>query len=153
MSRGDSVATMAHQSDSLTQREVESLIIAGLSAKLRRKLAKRRLSLPGGAEVEVDGVSRDESILAEAFAHQGPLKGGQFGKVAKDTLKLLTLARDRKSARLILAFADPVPAAQVASGKSWLAEALKTWKVAVVVVDLDAATRDGIKAAQVRQYR
>jgi hypothetical protein len=142
---------VAHQSDSLTQREVETLIIAGLSSKIRRKLAKRKLTLPGGAQVEVNGVSRDESILAEVFAHQGPLKGGQFGKVARDTLKLITLRRRRSKARVILAFADPVPAAQVSGGKSWLAEAINTWKVEVVVVKLDQAARNRLLASQKTQ--
>ena len=147
----DSVVVVAHQSDSLTQREVEDLIITGLSLKVRKKLNKRKLELPGGAKVEVDGVSRDEMVLAEAFAHQGPLKGGQFGKVARDTLKLITLRRRRSKARLILAFADPAPAAQVTAGKSWLAEALKTWGVEVVVVKLDQAVRDRLLASQKRQ--
>ena len=40
---------MAHQSGSATQREVENLVITGLSGELGEELEKRALGLPGGA--------------------------------------------------------------------------------------------------------
>jgi hypothetical protein len=134
----------------LEQREAEPLILAGVSAKVRRKLQPRRLFLDGGARVDVDGVSRDESILVEVFAHQGRLRGGQNGKVARDTLKLITLARKRKKTRLILAFGDQ-DAASCVTAKSWLAEAIRTWGIEVMVVELDPAVRKGLKQVQARQ--
>jgi hypothetical protein len=72
-------------------------------------------------------------------------------KVAGDTLKLITLRRRRSKARLILAFADPVPAAQVSAGKSWLAEAIKTWKLEVLVIELKPAVRKRLLASQQTQ--
>jgi hypothetical protein len=141
---------VAHQSDSLAQREVETLILAELSVEVGQDLRKRKLELPGGSKVEVDGVGDDETVFAEAFAHQGPLKGGQLGKVARDAFKLITLGRTYPKARLIVAFADPAAAAAV-KGKSWLAEALKTWSVEVVVVELDPAVRKGLLATQEAQ--
>jgi hypothetical protein len=66
-------------------------------------------------------VSEDESVLVEVFAHQGRLKGGQFHKVARDALKLITLARSREASRLILAFGEEAAACVI--GRSWLAEA------------------------------
>jgi hypothetical protein len=108
------------------------------------------LRLDGGSRVDVDGVSEDESVLVEIFAHQGRHRGGQYGKVARDALKLITLARTRPGSTLVLAFADE-DAARCVTGKSWLAEALKTWGIEVVVVPLDDKVREGLHAAQVRQ--
>jgi hypothetical protein len=141
---------MSHLSDSSAQRAAEPLILAAVAAQLGVSLTPKRLTLPGGATADVDGVSDDESVLVEVFAHQGALKGGQRGKIARDTLKLITLGRHRPGARLILALAD-ARAARPLTAKSWLGEALARWKVEVLVVDLDDAVREGIRAAQVRQ--
>jgi hypothetical protein len=141
---------VAHLSDSSAQREAEPLILATLGAKLGVDLAPRRLSLPGGAQCDVDGVSADEMVLVEVFAHQGPLKGGQRGKIARDALKLITLGQHRAGARLILALADEASVKPLMA-KSWLAEALATFKVEVVLVEVDEATRTAIADAQVRQ--
>lgn len=89
-------------------------------------------------------------MLVEIFAHQGRLKGGQVHKVARDALKLVTLARTRPESRLVLAFGDQV-AADFLLGQSWLAEALRTWGIEVFVADIEQATRDGLQAVQVRQ--
>ena len=141
---------MTHQSDSHEQRDAETLILAGLASELGTALTPRSLSLAEGARVDVDGVAHDESIFVEVFARQGRLKGAQFHKVARDALKLITLARDRPGARLIIAFGDETAAACVTRG-SWLAEALRSWGIEVFVVDLEDAVRDGLRAAQVRQ--
>lgn len=101
---------------------------------------------------EIDGVSADERVLVEAYVHQGDVKGAQLKKVAEDAFKLITLARERPGARLIIAFADEA-AAKRFLGRSWKAEALRAWKIETIVVDLDGGVRDGIRAAQVRQYR
>jgi hypothetical protein len=142
--------SVAHQSDSTAQREAEPLILAGLAKELGVELVPRSLLLDGGARVDIDGVADDESVFVEIFAHQGPLKGGQFHKVARDALKLITVARSRPAARLFIAFADTEAAAGV-SGRSWLAEALRTWDVEVRTVDLDDQARDRLRGAQSRQ--
>jgi hypothetical protein len=141
---------VAHDSDSHEQRCAEPLILAGVSAAVGVELTPRLLRLDGGARVDVDGVATDESVLVEIFAHQGPLKGGQLQKVARDALKLITLARSREQSRLIIAFGDSDAAACV-SGASWLAEALRVWRVEVLVVVLDDDVRAGLRAAQARQ--
>jgi hypothetical protein len=141
---------MAHHSDSYEQQSAEPLILAGLSVEFDVDLTPRSLFLDGGARVDVDGVAKDESMLVEVFAHQGRLKGAQFHKVARDALKLITLARSRQKARLILAFGDQDAAACVTAG-SWLAETLRTWGIEVFVVDLDEGVRNGLRAAQARQ--
>ncbi len=142
---------MTRASSSQEQRDAEPLIREGVSRHLGGPaLAPRVLWLDGGSRVDVDGVSEDESVLVEIFAHQGRLRGGQFGKVARDTLKLITLARTRPGCELVLAFADE-DAARCVTCNSWLSEALKSWGIEVVVVALDDEVRAGLRAAQVRQ--
>jgi hypothetical protein len=141
---------MAHLSDSLEQRTAEPLILAGVSKIVGVELAPRSLRLDGGARVDVDGAAPDESVFVEVFAHQGRLKGAQFHKVARDALKLITLGRSRAGSKLIIAFADPDAAACV-TGASWLSEALSSWEIEVLIVDLDDPVRAGLRDAQVRQ--
>jgi hypothetical protein len=141
---------MAHQSDSSAQSGAEPLILEKLSETLGVGLKKRELTLPGGARVVVDGVSDDESVFVEVFAHQGPMKGGQPNKVARDALKLLTLARDRHEARLIIAFGDEQAARSVTQA-SWLAEALRTWGIEIFIPELDMSVRETLRATQLRQ--
>jgi hypothetical protein len=141
---------MAHQSDSYAQRSAEPLIRKGVSRKLAVELKPRSLQLDGDVHVDVDGVAPDESVLVEIFAHQGRLRGAQSHKVARDALKLITLARSRSGCRLVLAFGDAEAAACV-TGKSWLAEALRTWKIDVFVVPLSDGVRAGLRVAQARQ--
>lgn len=141
---------MAHPSDSREHRSAEAMILGAVSSAVGIELGPRSLRLDGGARVDVDGVAPDESILVEVFAHQGRLKGAQFHKVARDTLKLITLRRSRNGSRLILAFGDTDAAACV-SGNSWLAEALGTWGIEVLAVDLDDEVRTGLQVAQARQ--
>lgn len=113
-------------------------------------LEPKSLTLAGGARVDVDGVAPNETVFVEAFAHQGRMRGSQPKKVAQDALKLITLRREHPGARLVLAFADSLAAASV-TGKGWLAEALASWKIEIVVVDLETDVRTGLNAAQVRQ--
>jgi hypothetical protein len=141
---------VGHQSDSHEQRTAEPLILAGVSKTIGVELAPRSLRLDRGARVDVDGVAADESVLVEVFAHQGRLKGAQFHKVARDALKLITLGRSRAGCRLVIAFGDP-EAATCVTGASWLAEALSSWEIEVLIVDLDDAVRAGLRDAQVRQ--
>jgi hypothetical protein len=141
---------MGHQSDSLEQRTAEPVILAGVAKMVGVELTPRSLRLDGGARVEVDGVAPDESVLVEIFAHQGRLKGAQFHKVARDAFKLITLGRSRPASKLIIAFGDRDAAACV-TGASWLAEALSSWGIEVLVVELDDAVRAGLRDAQVRQ--
>jgi hypothetical protein len=141
---------VAYQSDSAPQRDVEPVILAAVSAELGVELAPRRLTFPSGAWCDVDGVSADERVLVEVFARQGALKGGQRGKIARDALKLMTLREHRPGARLIIALADPALVKSL-TAKSWLAEALRTFEIEVLSVELDPDARAAIADAQVRQ--
>jgi len=98
-------------------------------------------------ERDVDGVSPDEPVLVECFAHVGAMKGGQRHKVATDALKLITLGRGKPGARLLLALANESSARSL-TGQSWLAEALRSGGVEVLVVDVEASLVEKILAAQ-----
>lgn len=108
------------------------------------------LDLPNGARVDVDGIDEEKVVFVEIFARQGRLRGAQFHKVARDALKLITLTKGREETRRIIAFGDAEAAACV-TGKSWLAEALATWNIEIMVVELDENVRAGLHAAQARQ--
>ncbi|MFN2507106.1 MAG: hypothetical protein ABR540_23325 [Acidimicrobiales bacterium] len=108
-----------------------------------------QVQLPNGARPEVDAVSVDGNTLVEIYAHQGPLKGGQVHKVARDTLKLITIARTMPGANLYIAFASEDALASASRG--WLGEALETWAVQTRVVRISEETRRQLDAAQERQ--
>lgn len=139
-----------HQSDSSEQRAAEEMVRAQVAALLGKELRSTRLTLENGAVVQVDGAADDQSVFVEVFGHQGALKGAQKHKVAADALKLITIGRSRPGADLVIAFADEKAAAYATRG-TWLAEALKTWGIDVVVVELGEDVRNGIRAAQARQ--
>lgn len=141
---------MAHQSSSHEQQAAESVILAALAVELGCAVAPRSMQLPGGARVDVDGVADSPLTFVEVFAHQGALRGGQHHKVSTDALKLITLAHAFPEARLILAFGDEA-ACRSLLGRSWKAEALKTWGVEVFVAAIDEETRAGLVSAQLRQ--
>jgi hypothetical protein len=139
-----------HDSDSAVQREAEIQILDGIGSQLEQTLVKRRVGLPGGRWVEVDGVAADLSVFAEAFARQGPMKGGQKRKVALDVLKLITLQRLHPGSQLVLAFCDE---AAMNSLTGWLDEAIDTWNVDRMVAPLDPELRARLIDVQARQYR
>jgi len=123
-------AVPGHVSDSAVQRRAEAVIRDRLAERLRVPLAARTIKLAAGAPVEVDAASPDGSVLAEIFARQGELKGGQQKKVAIDTLKLITVRREHPDTRLVIAFADE-EASRYATGGGWIAQALRSWNVDV----------------------
>lgn len=129
------------------QRLAASMILAGAAEQLEVALEPRTMALPGGATVDVDGVDAGQSVFVELFLRQGRLKGPQLDKVARDALKLVTLARTYTAARLAIAFADETAAASV-TGPSWLSESLRIWGVQVLVVELADDVRDALRAAQ-----
>ncbi len=139
-----------HPSDSSEHRSAEARILAAVAKKLGVEVKPQRVDLPGGTYVAVDGVAEQPHTFVEVYAHQGLLKGGHVHKVAQDVLKLITLGRAHPDARLVLAFADADAAAHVSSA-GWLAEAVSTWGVEVIVVELPDDVRAAIWSAQYRQ--
>lgn len=137
-------------SDSEVQRKAEAVIRDRLAERLQVPLEPRVIELAAGAPVHVDAVSSDGKVVAEIFARQGELKGGQQKKVAIDTLKLITIRREQPDIKLVIAFADE-DASQYATGGGWVAQALRTWGVDVEVVEIPQDLRDEILAAQNNQ--
>jgi hypothetical protein len=112
-----------------------------------RSVAKQALlCFPGSTRAHLS-----PEIFSQArCARQGKLKGAQFHKVARDALKLITIKRGRPSATVAIAFGCQ-KAANCVRNRSWLSEALVTWEVEVIVVQLERAVRDSILTAQARQ--
>ena len=144
--------TTVHAGDSGVQSDAEPLMIAAVAQAIGVPLAKQRITFDNGSWCEVDGVSADGNVLVEAFAHQGKMIGGQLRKVSEDHSSSSPSRRGSPVSVSIIAFADDV-AARSFMGKSWKAEALRTWGVEVLVVELDSEVRAGIQSAQVRQFR
>jgi hypothetical protein len=138
-----------HPSDSALQVRAEGVILEQVGEQLGATLAHRKIKLPEGATVDVDGVSDDPPTLVEAYARQGVLRGGQLHKIAGDVLKLVTV-RERvlPGARLVIAFASPEASGSI---RGWLAEAMQTWGVQVVVAELPDALRAELLDVQHRQ--
>lgn len=130
------------------EREIRAQLAVDLGVEWREDRAVA-VSLPSGSRPEVDAVSVDGSTLVEIYAHQGPLKGGQVHKVARDALKLITIARVMPQASLHIAFASE--AALDTASRGWLGEALETWGVRTLVVRVSEETRRQLQAAQERQ--
>ncbi len=144
---------MAHDSDSSTQRQAESVLIKFVAKELNVDLRPATLTLGSGATIQVDGASSDLSILVEAWAHQGAPRGAQSNKVLGDATKLWLAARPVEGRnRLILVLADEL-AARPFTGRSWRAAANAEMGDENLVAPLDGEMRRQIRSAQTRQFR
>jgi hypothetical protein len=141
--------TTASRSDEqlAAEHEIRAQLAKDLDVAWRSERAVA-VPLPNGSRPEVDAVSEDGLTFVEIYAHQGPLKGGQVHKVARDAFKLITVARTVPNASLLIAFASQEAHDSV---KGWLAEALETWGVSTRVVEVSEHTRTGLLDAQRRQ--
>ncbi len=140
-----------HGSDSSVQREAQMMMLERLGDELDCTLA---IDDRIGA-MEIDGVSQSPPILVEAWAHQGPPRGGQYHKVMNDAFKLIYARSIFKGVgqpkpRLMLAFADDRAAAPFC-GKGWRAQALDAAGIEVRVVDLPEVVRVGLRHTQETQ--
>ncbi len=133
------------------QQRAETEIVASL-AKFRGITfgPNPRIALSGGVTIEVDAATTDGSIVVEAYARQGRLKGAQFKKIAQDILKLALLKQEpgRELTEAIIAFASQEAHDSIAG---WVRQAAKTFGVDLVVVDISHALRAEIRHAQQRQ--
>jgi hypothetical protein len=139
--------------DSREQRDAEAVMIAVLGAELGVELEPRSIDLADGRRVEIDGVSKDFSVMAEAWAHQGTPKPAQRNKVLSDALKLAFLARANPATRRLILLRSDEKAAAPFRGSSWYAGALAEFGIEVRVVELPDDLRARVRDAQVRQFR
>jgi hypothetical protein len=145
------VGGMSHLSDSSVQREAEAFILDAVATRLGMTLrGDSRIEVGGGAHVEVDGQSVDGSVIVEAYARHGTLKGAQLKKVAQDVLKFALLRRTDGwgTARMILAFASTEAKDSI---RGWVAQAVLAFEVELLVVEVPADVTQRILAAQRRQ--
>ncbi len=142
-----------HLSDSAEQRAAETFALEAVGKKFGVELVRRKLQLPDGSCVEIDGGTEGPPpVLAEVYAHQGRLKGSQPDKVLADAFKLVAarkLAFPCGHARLLLVLTDDDAARGLRTG--WRKPALKAMEVEVVVVALPADIAASVRAAQKRQ--
>jgi hypothetical protein len=137
-----------HKSESSAQRSAERALIAGLNRSLGLSLSSQEGKIAG---IELDGLDRERRAMCEAYAHIGPVKGSQPDKVAGDILKMLYAEKLLGGHwRKLLCFADG-KAARILTGRSWLAEAARSFDIEVQVVPLPENVQASVKAAQDRQ--
>ncbi|MGW0504090.1 hypothetical protein [Micromonospora sp. NPDC003241] len=140
-----------HQSNSATQNRAEAEIVAALAESLGVVLSRPgRIALASGASIELDAATADMSVVVEAYARQGKLKGAQPKKIAQDVLKLALLKREagRENTRAIIAFASPAARDSISG---WLAQAAAAFDVELVAVKISTVLREEILEAQRRQ--
>ena len=141
-----------HLSDSAVQQCAESAIVSALAEQLdvRGGLRSKRIATLGDTYVQLDACSNDDSILVEAYARQGKLKGAQIKKISQDILKLALLKRDARlrDSRALIVFASEEACASITG---WIRSAAEQFGVELLVVDIPEALRDQILSAQARQ--
>lgn len=125
-----------------------------LGESMGSALRPRRLVHESGAVIDVDGVSEDGLMLVECWAHQGPAKGAQRNKLLHDAAKLSWAASwlSPPPTRLVVALSDDA-ARRHLDGRSWQAQAIAYLGVDLLVVGLPDDIVEGVRKAQLRQYR
>lgn len=142
---------MPPASKSSVQLEAEAEVLKGVAALLKRPdLRNRRINLPGGSLAEIDGATDDMSVFVQVFARQGPLPGGQKRKLALDVLKLITLRKHHREAKLYLAFSSESAKTSITG---WTAEVIATWRVQTIVVPLEDDLRERLVRSQEQRPR
>lgn len=133
-------------SSSRVQQDAESVILDAASELLGcGPLTPRRVTLSNGVHVEVDGVSADEGVFAEAYARQGALRGAQLKKIAQDILKLAMARRVRGEVDVVIVFASQEAHDSI---RGWLRHAADSFGVRLLVVDIAEEWREKIRKAQ-----
>ena len=139
--------------DSRVQRDAELTMVAWLGSELGCELKPQRINLSNGSWVELDAFCNEPLVICEAWAHQGPPKSAQKCKIMNDAMKLLAVRRViGETARAILLFGDDEAASHFRR-QTWQGTALTESRVEVIVAKLPSELREGIRAAQTRQFR
>lgn len=142
---------MKHASDSTEQQTAESYMLKELSNKLGMKLQSKKLQLPTGNTVQIDGLNEKNKVLCEIYARIGKLKGSQPDKVASDFLKMLFVEKTFESKwSKHFCFASN-EAASLVQGKSWIAMMAKEMEITIHVIEPDSNITNSLVDAQNRQ--
>lgn len=112
-------------------------IIADLGRRLGIELSSRRIGHPSGAQVVIDGVADDNSVLAQAWSVLGPATPAQRSDLLGEAVKLFWIARilTPMPRRLLICAADPEAIAHM-TPRTW-----QTRAIAELGVDVDVLAR------------
>ena len=141
--------------DSREQQDAEKDLLKGYFNKIHLTFVEqKKFDIEGNGWIEIDGFCESPLILCEAWAHIGVPKSAQKHKVMTDAFKLIFVNRlfFNGSGRCILLFADN-EAASYFKQRSWMAQCLKEYNIAVEVGELPEDKKDKVQNAQKRQYR
>lgn len=145
------IRNMKHASDSTEQQTAETYMLQELSKKLGVELQSKKLQLPTGNAVQIDGLNEENKVLCEIYARIGKLKGSQPDKVASDFLKMLFVEKTfgHKWDKHFCFASDE--AASLVQGNSWLAQTAKEMDITIHVIMPDVNIINSIVEAQKRQ--
>lgn len=102
-------------------------------------------------KINPDFYSEEHRIIGEIHAHLGKLKPAQVRKVATDVLKMLLFEKDYgKKFEKYIVVCDPAEKEQL-EGDSYLAEAIKRFKVHIVCVKLTKTQKEDLERAMSAQ--
>ena len=145
-------ASPEHPSSSAVQTKAERKIVCALARKCGIELVHQpeKIPLGGGVHVEVDGATPNLSVVVEAYARQGKLKGAQLKKISQDILKLALLKREpgRERTRTVIAFASQEARVSISG---WIQQAAVAFGIELIVVEISEQLRAEIRTAQHRQ--
>ena len=134
-----------HRSNSFAQREAQTKILEWLSSPasglgLPSLVEDRKVELPGGQAVVVDGSSRDGNppVFVEVYARASAIKGSGFHKIAREILKLRLLRELYPEAILVIALASEEPAGETAG-------------IQIIAAKLSEEDVENLRSAQRRQ--
>ena len=139
-------------SNSLVQLAAEGVILGLAADVLGVSLAPRRIQLPDGGHLNVDGFDAGPPVtVVEVYARQGVLRGAQPKKLRADALKLLALRKLLyPDARLVVVVASEE--AERSFHVGWTKEAFKAFGIELCRVTLDPQLVATLSAAQARQH-
>jgi hypothetical protein len=145
------------KSDSTVQRRIEETVRQSLAKKLgwAAAIEKRRFNC-GESWVELDCYSEAGRavLVGEINAHYGELKAAQKNKVLRDILKMhlvheeLRKKPDVTDVRLAIIFTNEAAARFLTAGRTWAAEAARSFGIECVVVPLTKREASLLQRAQ-----
>lgn len=142
---------MAHASDSTEQQTAEGYLLNALCDEIAVDLKPKKLDLPSGSSVQMDGINEENKVLCEIYARIGKLKGSQPDKIASDFLKMFLVERSLGGEwQKHYCFASDEAASQT-KGKSWLAMAAAELGIKIHVYTLPSSIAASVVDAQNRQ--
>ena len=143
-------------SDSSYQSGLEGKLIERFELKHQMEGLRNQKSLPlksaPGTTIKPDLYSSKYNLIGEVHTHIGPLKAAQQKKVATDVFKMVFFEADQ-GVKLIkyLIVCSKEEYDFLTSGKSYIAAAIKHYKVHVEYIELEDSETEKLKTVMSRQ--